>query len=320
MAIRVIEQPEARGYTTDWRGVKTFPRAWVVEADEVINEVQASDALNAKDASSILYGEHPAWPWAVCRKVTAKGSKSGKQFYISAEYSTEPFPAAGVGSATGDSGGGGGGAGGSEKPSPAQSNSAPANTRPPTVSIDSRPTRKALEFHVGTSDPVINTAGDKFDPAVEVNRSPHVITWRFHRSPAQLNWATRSLFQDSVNLQSFTLLGRTYPAETLWCSKYAIEPVWETGPAGMEFLWAVTVIAEEDPDGWNAPVLNTGRNKLVSIGGGNFVRQAITDRAGQPVAEAVPLDEDSVPVIPGDPYHYVDVIRYVARSWANLLA
>lgn len=322
MAFTFIERAEDRTYKSDWRGVKTFGRGWTVDSDTPVNEVDATAALNGHDPTTLLYAPHPAWPWAVCRDLAGQGGpgKLLKQWQIKASYSTEPFPASGGGAAGVDLGNGM--TGGGSQPASSSSNTQPANQRPPTVSIDQEEYTQALEYDLATEAAVVNPAGDKFDPAVEIPYTLDVITWEFFRSASQLNWATRSTYKNTINLESFTLLGKTYPARTLRCTRYSVYPVWETGPAGMSFFWRLVVVAKESPYpwGWQPKILSTGRNKLVSIGGGNFVRQAIIDRSGQPVAEPVALKSDGTEKLPADSFHYTEPTAFFEESWTNLLA
>jgi len=321
MAITVKELGEARGWTTSEDGTRVLPRRWVIQSDVPILERAASDALNAFDPTSILYGAHPEWPWAVCRKITGKSSRGQKTWTVDAEYSTRPFAAAGVGSPTGDFGGGGG-IGGADKPSPAQTNSQPANQRPPTMQIDQVEMALPLELDVDTGAAVLNPAGDVYDPPVETKQLVDVITWEFFRSAAQLNWPTRRQYRNSINLGDFTLLGYTYPSRQLWCASYGVFPVWETGPTGMTFFWRLVVKAVESPFdwGWDTKLYARGRNQLVALGGGAFARQAIVDRSGQPVAEPVGLKSDGTVRLPADSPFYQTFHGFKAKTWAGLLA
>lgn len=314
MAIRVIERGESRGWTTDETGLKTFTRQWLVEADAAIDEPTANDAVNLFDPTSILYASHPSWPWALCRKVTGRSaSKLALQWVVDASYSTGPFRAMGAGGGTGL--GFDGTAGNTTAPTAQQANSTPANQRPPTLSVKRRDVVKALEKNAVTGLPVVNSVGDKFDPAPEVFRSHHIFTYEFFRSPSELNWASRSTYQDSINLAAVVILGQTYPQYALRCVDYSLDSVWETGAAGLEFFWKLTCVIEHDPDTWKVKILNTGRRKIVS---GKAVQ--IVDGNGQPVSDPVPLDGGGNPIDPGGTYSYIDQDGYVPLSWSNILA
>jgi hypothetical protein len=315
MAFTITEHGEGQSGTTDWRGVQTFKRRFTVQSTASVSIVAAMNALNLAHPSTILYARHPDWPWAVCRDLPWRCTSKLRQVYtIEPNYSTEPFPASGVGGAGGDSGGGG--VPGSSEPSPASSNSQPANQRPPTVRIKPKEITKPLEFDVVQQNRVLNNVGDPYDPPPEVFRSHHVITWNFFRSASQLNWPTRSLFQDSINDANFTLLGRTYAPFSLRCFEYSIDPVWETGPSGMAFFWALTVQAEHNPDLWKVKVLNTGRRELKS-----GKPAVIHDGYGQPVPDPVPLNATGQQITnPLGPFEYGNWNGYSPLNWSTLLA
>ena len=162
--------------------------------------------------------------------------------------------------------------------------------------------------------------GDPFDPQPEVQRSDRVYTFKFFRGPSALNWSTREAFLDTVNNAPYTVLGKSYPTGTLRCSDYSFEGTWETGASGMEFFWALTVVVEEDRDGWNPKILNTGRRQRIPAVGATPARNvAIVDSAGQPVADPVALDEFGARVPPDGAYHYVEPNGYTPANWTNLL-
>lgn len=311
----VKERWQGRKATTDEQGVRTLKRQWYVTTDaDAVAEPAVIDGVIAADASAALYAPHPAWGWAVCRKLEATPNGGPRVWLVDAEYSSGSFKASGDGSGTG---------GNTTSPSPEQSNSTPANQRPPTIKIGGRDVTKVLEKDAITGDRVLNTVGDPFDPLPEVQRTYDAITITFFRLPAALNWTTRRLFRDSINNAAYTVLGATYAANTLRCAAYDLDAVWETGETGMQLFFQLTVQLLHDPDGWQPKILNTGRRLLHPAAPpvlAEPVLVQIVDSAGQPVADPVPLDEDGTPVAPGGTYHYVEPAGYVPRNWTTLLA
>lgn len=317
MATTVTERWQGRACTTDEKGVKTLAREWVVTTDDdATGPGDAIDLVVAAAASAALYAAHPQYAWAVCRKLTSKPNGGPRVWLVEASYSSSPFEAKGTGTGTGPN---------SATPSPQQANSTPADQRPPTFSVSRKEITEPLEFDTTTDERVTNTVGDPFDPPVEVFRSHHVLTWKFHRKPAQLNWPVRSAFMDSVNADPYVILGRTYPAGTLRCTDVSLGSVWETGATGLAFFWEVTVQAEYDPNGWQPRILNAGRRKKqrkpgASLGDPDaWELVPILDSAGKPVADPVPLDANGAPVPPGGTYHYVEPEGYVPRDWTLLI-
>ncbi|MDY3558126.1 hypothetical protein R5W23_000847 [Gemmata sp. JC673] len=301
---KIIPRWQDRGAETDEKGVQTLTRGWIVETnDDLTSEQVVIDSVVLVYPTAALYAPHPHWPPAVCRKLRAKPHEGPRNWLVTADYSSAPFAANGDGT------------GGSNPTSPSagQSNSAPANERAPTITVGRKEVSKPLEKDAVTGARVLNTLGDPFDPPAEVFRSNHVITAKFFRSPEQLDWANRSKWMDSVNQATVTILGRPYTAATLRCTEYSLDTVWETGPSGMTFLFAITVQAEFNPDGWQPKILNTGRRRKGATSGDPPV--AIVDANGQPVTDPVPLDAAGVPVAPGGAYHYVEPKGYVEKQW-----
>lgn len=320
----VIEQWQGRGATTDEKGVRTLKRAWLVTTDSAsTGEPAVIDGVIAADATAALFASHPSWPFAVCRSLTAAPHEGPTTWQVEASYSSAPFEATGDGSGTGS--GGPGDPENPTSPNPAQSQATPADQRPPTISVGRKEVTEPLVEDAVTGKPVVNAPiGDPFNPPPEVFRSRHVITWKFFRAPAQLNWSARAQFLDSVNGANFVVLGKTYPPRTLRCVEYSIETVWETSAGGLALFFALTVQAEERPETWDVEVLNAGRRKKIDgsvADPSNPPRVVfITDDAGQPVADPVPLDELSGHVIePPGPYDYLSFFGYVSRDWSTIL-
>lgn len=311
MAVTKIgERWQARKGSTGEDGVRTLSREWWVETNNVLDGVPVVvDAVIFYYPSAMLYASHPDWLSALCRKLDAEPNGGPRKWLVKAEYSSAPFT-------RGASGDGSGTAGNPSEPSAANSNSTPADQRAPTLTVARKEVTKVLEKDVVTGKRIVNTVGDPFDPLPEVFRSNHVITAKFFRTPAQLGWATRSQWMDSINETAVTILGRTYPARTLRCTAYDLDTTWETGPLGMAFFFSINFQAEYDRDGWQPKILNTGRRKRGATTSDPIT--AIVDANGQPVADPVPLTAAGVPVPPGtdpDDYHYVQPKGYVEKEW-----
>jgi hypothetical protein len=297
----ITKRWQGRGATTDEKGVRTLKKQWLVATDDdSTTEPQIVDAVIDAYPFAELYAAHPAWPSAVCRMITAEPFGGPRQWLVDAQYSSAPFPASGDGS---------GGEGGAEEPTPQQANSTPADQRPPKISITRKEITEPLEYDVVTGERIENTVGDPFDPAVEVFRSHHLITWKFFRTRANLNWATRSLYLDSVNDASYTILGRVYPAYSLRVVEYSLDTVWDTGSGGLKLFFELTCQLEYNPKGWKVKLLNAGYRKWVgSMGDIDNPRRRveIVDRDGSKPSTPQPLDAAGENVVPAEgPFHYV---------------
>lgn len=304
--LNVWERWQDESADVDESGVRTLGRSWGVDSDAPLSGPAAIDAVVAFDATAGLYMPHPAWPWSVCRGLGARPDKSRNQKIVTAKYSSAPFGASGDGSADG----------GGDTPGNGQSNSTPADQRPPTIAITRKEVTKVHEFDCVTTDRFLNSVGDPFDPPLELFRSHHIITWKFYRTPDALNWGYRSQWLDSVNLDPVNVLGMVYPPYSLRCVDYAPESVWETGEAGLTLFYVITVQAEYDPATWRIKVLNTGRRRKITVLGVGVAVQ-IVDEHGQPVPDPVPLTDTGVPVTPGGPYYYVTGDGYFRYNWTG---
>lgn len=312
---------DARGGGVDEKGIRVLNRGWGVSTDDDADgEPDVIDAVIAFDTTAAMYHSHPNWPAALCRSLGAEPNGSGREWIVKAVYSSAPFEAKGDGTSAG---GGGSGGGGGTAPTAAMYNEAPADQRPPSITITRKEVTKVLEKDL-LGKRIRNTVGDPFDPPPEVFRSHHVITWKFHRTPAQLNWSVRWQWHDSINLRACSILGKEYPALSLRCTAYDVAAVWDTGAGGaLSLFFELTVQAEFNPDGWNLRILNTGRRRRVagSITGDPPMTLAdIVGEDGQPVADPVPLTEDGSVVPnaapPDEPdYHYVKPQGYVELNW-----
>jgi hypothetical protein len=317
----VREKWQGRGATTDEKGVRTLTRQWDVDTnDDTTGEPEVIDAVIAKDPTAKLYAPHPKWAWAVCRGLECSPNGGPRVWTVKANYSSAPFEAKSDGS---------GEAGNTDSPSPLQSNETRADLRPPKISISRKEVTKVLEKDAVTGARVVNNLGpgvmgDPFDPPPEVFRSHHIITWKFFRPIAQLNWFARASFMDSINAGIFTVFGVNYPIHGLRCIDYSVDTVWETGDAGLQLFFELTVQAEFNPDLWDVKILNTGRRmrKGGSIGDPTNPARAdiIVDANGQPVADPVPLDNTGQPVALGGAFHYAEPAGYVPKDWSTLLA
>lgn len=315
----VGERWQGRGASVDEQGVRTLKRQWIVETDDdATGESAVVDAVLLFDNTAALYYPHPQYVFAICRSLDIEPSASAKQWFVTAKYSSAAFGSAGDGSGVGgnDSTPAGSSAPGSGG---GQSNSTPAEQRPPTLAVTKRDVTELLEKDLD-GDPVVNNLGDPFIPPPEVRRSKRVFTWKFFRRPDQLQWDQRDQWLDSINGDDVYILGKTYPRGTLWCADYSFETVWENSSTGLSFYFALTAQAEYDPRGWDVVLLNTGRRKLVSGEIGNPfdppVLAVVTDQAGQPVADPVPLTATGEQWVTGDDYEYLDdYIGYREYNW-----
>jgi hypothetical protein len=292
MAVTKIIQHWTGGGGEDEKAVVTLERHFTVMTDTDADGVPTVlAALVAVDASTALYAPHPDYAPAVCRSRTARREKGPRVWSVVLTYSSAPIDLE-------------------------NNQNTQADQRLPTVSVSRKEVTEPLEYDVDTGDRVLNTVGDPFAPPAEVFRSRHIITWKFWRTEAQLDWDNRSQWLDYINADAVTVLGCEYPVHSLRCVDYSLDTTWDRGAAGLQKFYALTVQAEYNPATWDVVILNTGLRRMTgSIGLMTAKLTAIVDAHGQPVSDPVPLTSAGVPVPPGDPYHYVQVSGYLEANW-----
>lgn len=135
-------------------------------------------------------------------------------------------------------------------------------------------------FDAVSGEPLLNAAGDPFDPPQMKEMSIPTIN-------ITKNFATRPLFledfRNTVNDADLTVAGRTYPAGTFRLRGFSVDDehlhnVFPYFKAAVEF--------EIDPSGFETVVLNDGLNQLV---GGDATKKEPIMIAGEPASRPVPL-------------------------------
>jgi hypothetical protein len=139
----------------------------------------------------------------------------------------------------------------------------------------------------------LNTVGDPLlsPPPIEETRP----TLKIVRNESTYNNDYASQFKDSTNRDTF--LG--YPPNTVKCSDIQGERVYD---ADWGYYWIVTYLFEfrddDDGNGYTEMVLNAGYRQLV--GGSGDPQQILI--GGQPITDAVPLQENGAYEPGADPY------------------
>lgn len=300
----VTEDMDGRSSRLNEDGTRTAERRFNIKFDLSAATSEERDELDSYAEGALpvaLYDAHPAWPAAIARSCVVAPAGVHDVWKGTVSYSSAPFPALGDGTG-GEAGGTGGGP---ESPSNAASNNTPADQRPPEIRIRRKEYTEPLEADLVTGDPVKNTAGDPFDPPIMVDRSRRQFEITFWRTPAGLDWATRSNCWDKVNDDVVTLLGQPYAAKTLRVMDISHEAVWDKGDGGsLAFFWKITVVLEAKLPSWQIKILNAGRRERIS-GGDPKIVPIIDASTGQPVTDPVPLAASGARLPVDDDYHYL---------------
>jgi hypothetical protein len=159
-------------------------------------------------------------------------------------------------------------------------------------------------------EPVVNTAGQVFDPPPEKYKSRRTLT--VTRNEASYNKAQADDYAEAINSDTFD----GSPPKTVKClSITAAGP--EFDPEGNKY-WVVTYEFEFEPHGWEDEILNQGRMALVDLGDGVKELRQIRDREGELVSDAVNLREDGTAADYGEEPFYRKFRFYEKKPFSAL--
>jgi hypothetical protein len=177
-------------------------------------------------------------------------------------------------------------------------------------------TSEEEEVHLGfdrDGNPLLNTAGDPFDPTIPTRISTPILkVTRTQRPPFLPAWITT--YKNVVNDAEW----QGFPAESVLCRDITADRIWDADHGKLwrttyTFAFRPSVLASDGTTvlipGWASRTQNTGRREIVyqmveglPISTGKL--RKITDEDGQPVADPVPLAEDGTPLAAGDDVIY----------------
>ena len=212
-------------------------------------------------------------------------------------------------------GGGGGGGGGIGPPSgsggPPQPPGQSPTERPWTTEIGSeRSTRILTEDLDGK--PVANSAGQPFDPGVEIPVCFPTFTITCFKPIGSESLANVLHYTNSINSGSFLGLA----AKRVLCTEYKLTSQYEQG----QWFWQKVVSFKCNPDTtWNPiKVLDAGTvEKKYTQSGYKLVE--ITGPTGSAVSAPVPLNGAGNPLQGGGSPVYLDYKGYREISWAGIV-
>lgn len=318
----ITEQYDGHSGNLAEDGTRTFRRAFLVnygnlggqDADE-LRGILAHIEVNLPVA---FLSSHPAYPFALARTVDIKNAGTPELWMAEIGYSSKPLIETQAVSPTN--------ANPAEPevnpaaPSAPSTNNVQADQRPAMFRVSNWTEPRILEFDAATGARVVNSADDPFDPPFEVERTNYTFSFTFFRSPANLNWPAREVLMDCVNDRPWKILGRGYPIGTLRCTKVECQYVWDKGPGGaLSLFWQIDVELKYKRGGWHARLLDQGRReKIVGAtlpdGTRPITRVMMTDQAGQPIADPVPLDGNGRRLATGGTLSYLDFKAYPEQN------
>lgn len=240
----------------------------VAEGSETISHAEIK-------ADSRVPKRNDTCPWdsvCVCRKIDVRQDGDFPQlFKIDVFYSNQPL--------------------GGEEPDRTDDDN-PLN-HAADISWDSEEVREALTKDLDNKR-IVNSAGQRFETAVEAVRRRRVIT--VVKNLETWNDSIAIAFEECVNSAAF--LG--YAARTVMCKKIAARRVFSSNM----YYFQVTFIFVWDRLGWKTRVVDIGRAKAITfdVNGNASEWEAFTDNSGIPLTSDVLLNGSGAKLTAATPY------------------
>jgi len=181
--------------------------------------------------------------------------------------------------------------------------------RPPVIKYGASKHQKPIDRAYDANNNLValkNSAGEYFDPVVEIDDSRIVVT--IDRNEAAVSLGTFAAYQDTVNLNIFA----GQPVRT---GKLNITA--QTGFENNQFYWQVTYTIEWRRDTWDLNLLDRGIHVLDPLGSGKLVN-AYDPVNGAAYTTAVLLDGAGNQLAQGGSAVYLNFRPYQAVDWTPL--
>lgn len=199
-----------------------------------------------------------------------------------------------------------------------QSTTTPTS-RPWVVKFGSTHGTRLLTKDVITGLPVVNSAGQPFDPTVEIPTSNMTISITTYKDFNTFDPIAKILtYQDAINDTAtlFVVSPATttvFPARTLRCTEYNPTSQTENGVT----YWQVDLTVEYKKDGWNPiDIVNAGTVYIDSM---SKPPQPILDKTGAPISTPIPLDAAGHVLNAGAALVYKSFSGYYERNFGLIL-
>lgn len=181
---------------------------------------------------------------------------------------------------------------------------------PPEVSWDGVTWEELCDQDVH-GNPILNTAGDPFDPPITREDSRPVL--RITRNEPIFSAGNAHTWRNRLN--SDTFMGCVAGIAKLRPIKAARQYHPTAG-----YFWVVNYEFEFNPQGWKKTILNQGLRQRTSSGTAPSITygRAAIRIAGEPATAPVPLDSTGLPVAPGGAVDFLTFDIYEAVPFAPL--
>lgn len=286
MAIIQVRQRTAAEYNSTFKS-RSARQVWLVEMDTrsgpgaAIAAVDPNDSSLAIPALGSLYSAGDLS--LVCQSRTAKElpDSGGYAFDVDVEFSTE-----------GDDP--------EEEEDPVER---PAQIQWGFVSF----TETAYEDAAG--DPILNSAGDPFDPSIERTYNDPAVTITYNADDFDPSVAIA--YQDAVNSDQFTVAGKTIEAGLAKMHSIQATRLYEAGST----FWQIDIVIYFRKDGWVRKVLDQGFQELTN---GERPPRPIKDSEGNPLMMPAKLDGSGAALAEGADPVYLDFTLYETMPFSAL--
>jgi hypothetical protein len=158
-------------------------------------------------------------------------------------------------------------------------------------------------------NPVLNSAGDAFDPPPEIDFSR--IVFEVTRNEATFSPVLAQTWKHTVNDAVFSIAGENYAAGTVLIQDIvAGKPLFHPD-AG--WYWRITYKFEVKPEGWKKKILDQGMKEIVA-----GAKRAMKDSQGQPISSPELLDGLGVKLAAGGTPVFLEFDLYPESNFSLL--
>lgn len=282
MAVTFVDEQLHKRRSRIQDGQKHHTRVFVVRCSSVDDGTAV--ALTGDDGTNAVPGigeAHPADEDALAISVDAEpADDSEKDFYVTVEYSDSPDETKGI-----------------SLVSPVED--------PAVVDWGYEEFDEAyFTDHSETPLPVVNTAGEPFDPFPTRSAGVRVVT--IEKNEASLNLSQMESLTKTVNSNTITIDGETIAAGKAFMA--GITAVKQSRGGNAFYRKRYTIRLKTDD--WDDRILNAGYQQLV-----DGERKDIVDAEGNPVTKPWPLDEDGTAKSSPTDYDELVFKPYPSASW-----
>lgn len=304
MAIRVEEKYAERSATRNQEEISDYTRVYNVISDTALSESQVLIATDTTTDFQIadINSSHYTDSRAKCVNVSASPKDSDRKTWeVTVKWQTMK---------------------GSGSYDDEDENTTDPTTQRPKVSFGSTQYTKVVDKYYGAGEaqgspaqPIQNSAGEPFDPPVQLEFSRTIIEISYNTRIFETNWMRE--FENTVNEKAETVGGMNIPAGEGRITTLDADPLYDDND---ELYWNVNAQIELNDDGYILKLLDQGFNYLDND---DLTEFTVKDKDGNDVPASEPQKlngtggkwADESPAI--DP-QYLEFEIYFSKDWKSL--